>query len=230
MRKLAAWAIAVGLGTTPLWGDPLGLPGDPSPAVAFRAAMGLGYTSKDLAGEDRDVLRRLQLVMPRFTLFPIDPLEIGATLLGLADTRRPRYNFVGVFGLGGQGFVRFYPLLQGELSYLSMALEGGYIYRDNEGVRREEGETLDDRLIERTFYATFQLGYRGDIWSVYGGALWEYTTVTQKTVAGETHTLFPFGVFFGVDFYVNPLIFFSLEMHNFHEDALWLGVGADLTP
>jgi hypothetical protein len=193
--------------------------------------MGLGFSILDLEGEKRDQIHRLELSMPKVSVFASDFVEISGTLLGLAYTRRESTAFRGLFGFGGEGILRLYPLLQGENAGISFAFEGGYAHRENEGIRKEQGESRDDLLLERTAHLGIFLSYRGDIWGAYGGIQGRRSWVYQRTEEKKTiKNLVPIGTFFGFDFFVNPLIFFSMEFRTFEQDALFLGVGANLTP
>jgi hypothetical protein len=213
-----------------LFSAPAGIPGSSDRALAVRGGMGLGFSILDLKGEERDQLWRLELAMPKVSVFPTDFVEISGTLLGLAYTRREATDFRGLFGFGGEGTLRLYPLVQNENAGISFAFEAGYAHRENEGIRKEKGESKDDLLLQRTAHLGIFLSYRGDIWGAYGGVQGRRSWVYQRTEGNTTLNLVPIGAFFGLDFYVNPLIFFSLEFHTFEQDALYFGVGANLTP
>lgn len=215
---------------TPLFSLTFGLPGSPDRAIAVRGGMGLGYSISELEGEKRDQVRRLELNMPKLSVFFSDFFEAGGTLIGLADTRRSSTGFSGLFGFGGEGYLRAYPLVQGENAGVSLALEAGYGHRENEGVRKEGGQSRDDLLLQRTAHLALFLSYRGDLWGVFGGVLGERSWYYQRSEGNTRKNLVPVGAYFGLDFFVNPLIFFSMEFHTFHQDGLWLGVGANLTP
>lgn len=214
-----------------LWGSPpLGLPGSSDRALAVRAGMGLGYTILELEGEKRDQLRRLEIAMPKLSLFVSDFVEIGGTLLGLAYTRRATTDYRGLFGFGGEGYVRVYPLLQNENAGINLALEAGYSHRENEGIRTRNSKTEDDLLLQRTAHVALFMAYRGDIWGAFGGFVGKRSWVYQRREGSTRKNLVPVGAFFGLDFFVTPLIFFSMEFHTFEENTLFLGVGANLTP
>ncbi|UCD84565.1 MAG: hypothetical protein JSU92_15060 [Deltaproteobacteria bacterium] len=45
---------------------------------------------------------------------------------------------------------------------------------------------------------------------------------------GKLEAKKPVGIFLGIDYFVNPKVFFAGEMHNFDQDAVYLGVGYKL--
>lgn len=62
------------------------------------------------------------------------------------------------------------------------------------------------------------LSHQEDNWEVYAGP--KYAQLRNGTEAEQK-----VGIVIGLDYSVTPLVFFTAEMHNFTDDALYLGVG-----
>ncbi len=218
----------------------IGLPGAPSPAFSMRASVGLGYSSLalDNRASERDDLQRLQIVS-RLSLIPVDWLEFGGTLMA-ADARRSRTKFRGNMGVGGGVDLRFYPILQ-ERFEINVAIGGGALFIRNEGdtpgTISPRGTRVDDSLRTRQYHAELILSRAFDTWNLYGGVIWNRNKVLQDFIPSDldpglddVQEVFPAGLVVGVDYFITPLVFFSIEGQNFHEDTITGTIGILLAP
>ncbi len=100
-------------------------------------------------------------------------------------------------------------------SYVSLNLDGQFAYQHN-----SDGQSLD--YYELQSFLT--ISYRYANLYVYGGL-----SVSESWLdfsGGNSYTASNlFGVVVGMDYFVTPTLFMTVEMHNFDKDAIYIGVG-----
>ncbi|RMF18266.1 MAG: hypothetical protein D6761_03015 [Candidatus Dadabacteria bacterium] len=225
----------------PAWCVVFGSPGAPTPAFSLRGSVGLGYSVRPLNGRNnsgdplRDELKRF-MVLGKLSILPLDWLEIGA-LIGGADAKRNLTDFQGSLGINGGGYLTFHPLLEDDFG-INISLGGGMQASRNDGDVPDPagaaGVRRSTTLKEKQYFAHITLSKTFKVWNFYGGATWNLSDVRHGLAAtptlGDVEGRSQFGMFVGVDYYVTPLIYFSLEGQNFHEDALFASIGMLLAP
>lgn len=246
MRSVLAALIATAVALTPAAAAalPVGVGGAPTPAFSLRMAAGLGYAQRELdnSREFRDSLRRLS-VLGRLSAMVHDRVEIIGFFHG-ADGDRHLADFQGRMGMGGGGGVRLWGLLQ-EQGGVNLGLGAVYGFTENRGTtgdddRRNRGGRHDDWLKEHQLQIDLLLSRRVQNWTVYGGAMFDRIWLRQAYPSAADEALYgplgkakgelPVGIVVGIDYFVTPLIYFSLEGQNFHEDALYGTIGLLIAP
>jgi hypothetical protein len=223
---------------------PVGLGSSPTPAFSLRLGVGLGYGLRELDNgrEYRDSLRRLT-VLGRVSAMVHDRVEVIGFFHG-ADGDRHLADFQGRMGMGGGGGARVWALLQ-EQAGVNLGLGAVYGYTENRGTtgdddRRNRTGRHDDWLKEHQLQVDLVLSRRVQNWTVYGGALFDRVWLKQTYPSAIDEALYgplgkakgelPVGIVVGIDYFVTPLVFFSLEGQNFHEDALYASIGLLIAP
>ena len=239
-RAVAALIISSWLFPVTASAELFGHPGAPTPAFSMRASAGLGYTDRDLDNNLtlRDDVRRIK-ILGRVSFMLLDWLEFGGTLIA-ADARRSLTKFSGDMGVGGGTYVRFYPMLQEKFG-LNIAIGGGFNMLRNTGDSPTDistpGARASDLLRQREYHGELILSRSFKIWNLYGGITYNHVEILQDNIpAGRDPALanvngsVPVGLVVGVDYYVTPLVYFSIEGQNFHEDTISAGIGVLLAP
>ena len=205
----------------------------------------MAYQVVDLANDAgyRDDLRRFA-VLGRVSAMVHDRVEIGGFLVG-ADAERSLTGFAGNLAWGGGGDLRLYGLLQEDYG-INLALAGGYGYLRNRGTIPDpnaDGARIETSITTHEYYGGIVVSRTARIWNLYGGVLWYGAQVRQPT-AYNVHTgpgnddgiyqraaaAVPLGIFAGIDYFVTPLVYFSFEAQNFHDDLIAAAIGILLAP
>lgn len=79
------------------------------------------------------------------------------------------------------------------------------------------------RTIDYQFGATYI--YRNNNTIPYAGIKFSETDVKNTESNEEWEGKFKFGIVIGIQYFVNPNVFFSAEMHNFDQDSIYGSVG-----
>lgn len=79
------------------------------------------------------------------------------------------------------------------------------------------------RVIDYQFGATYI--YRSNNVIPYAGVKFSDTDVKNTDTDEEWQGKWKFGIVIGIQYFVNPNVFFSAEMHNFDQDAVYGSVG-----
>jgi hypothetical protein len=79
------------------------------------------------------------------------------------------------------------------------------------------------RVIDYQFGATYI--YRNNNVIPYAGIKFSDTSVKNTENNDEWEGKWKFGIVIGIQYFVNPNVFFSAEMHNFDQDSIYGGVG-----
>jgi hypothetical protein len=141
--------------------------------------------------------------------------------LGFADVEIDKAGFEGTLGeslsIGGR-----YAMLEfaDNDTKLMLEVQGDY-FRSSDGSDRIQhfGYHAATYMV-REFGAAGRVGY----FYPYGGIRISYADYSGRGVDDFTSADF-IGVFGGADYFVNPNVFFTGEVHVFDETSLYLGVG-----
>lgn len=185
----------------------------------FAVSTALGYVERDVEdGVDDTVSNRRVLFRGGFGV--VDGLEIYG-ILGLTDAEFDDANFDG--GLGGTfGAGVKYGLFHFQTTGLKLVLDvQGEYFSSSDGSKRARQQAYHGAA-----YLVKEVGAAGRVgyFYPYGGLRLSYARYDDKGIDDFTNEDFV-GVFGGADYFVNPNIFFSGEVHLFDETSLYLGVG-----
>ena len=244
-RRAAYAAIGMLFLSTSAQAVTFGHPGSPTPSFSMRSSVGLGYSYRQLDGENaakaplRDGVRRF-LIVGKISMLPADWIELGGTLMG-ADAKRTLTGFQGQLGVGGGGYLAFHPLRQEEFGINLTLGAGANVIRNHGSAPNTDPTAAPDtrvnaKLKEREYFGYSLVSHNMKNWSVYGGFVWNLADIHQnRPPAGEPQLAnvkgrSQFGMVVGVDYFITPLVYFSLEGQNFNQDAITGAIGLLIAP
>ena len=218
-RGVSAAALVALLGAGPGWAARTGGLATTVEPGRFALSSGLGYVERDMEdGVDVEARSRQLDLRAQFGL--IDKLDLYL-LLGFADADLNGASFKGALG-GHFGIGAHYAMLEFAENDTKLMLDvQADFYRSSDGGDRvtQQGYYLATYLL-REFGAAGRTGY----FYPFGGVRVSYTYMDGKGTDNLTGKDFV-GVFGGADYFVNPNVFFTGEVHVFDETSLYLGVG-----
>lgn len=179
----------------------------------------LGYGERDVRdGRDDEVTARR--VLFRGQVGVVDGVDLYGTL-GVGDLDFDHANFSGSLGESFGGGLRFGLMNFPESAVkLVLDLQGEYL-RSADGSKRVRHQAYHAATyLVRELGAARRVGYLFP----YGGVRVSYARYDGRHLddfEGDTFV----GLFGGVDYFVNPNVFFSGELHLFDENSVYLGVG-----
>ncbi len=185
----------------------------------FAVSAGMGYVERDVEdGADAEATnRRLTF---RAQIGVLEKLDLYA-LLGFADVDIDDPGFKGTLG-ENLGIGALYAMLEFADSdtRLMLDLQGEFVRsKDGSDQVRQQNYHAATYLM-REFGAAGRTGY----FYPFGGIRVSYSRY-DPSGKGEFISKDFVGVFGGADYFVNPNVFFSGEVHVFDETSLYLGVG-----
>ena len=185
----------------------------------FAISAGMGYVERDV--EDRvDAEASTRRLTFRAQLGVVEKLDVYA-LLGFADVEIDDAGFEGTLG-ENLGIGIRYAMLEFADSdtHLMLDLQGEYL-RSQDGSHR-----IREQNYHAAIYLMKEIGAAGrtGYFYPYGGIRVSYAHYDGSGVDNYVSKDFV-GVFGGADYFVNPNVFFSGEVHVFDEMSLYLGVG-----
>ncbi|HSH69529.1 MAG TPA: hypothetical protein VK997_06400 [Deferrisomatales bacterium] len=185
----------------------------------FAVSASTGYAERDVEdGVDAKAANRRLAFRAQFGV--AETLDLYA-LLGFADLEIDHTGFSGTLGENLGLGVR-YSLLEFADSdaRLVLDMQGEYI-RSSDGSDRVRQQTYHvATYLMKEFGAAGRTGY----FYPYGGIRVSYARYEGSGLDDFISKDFV-GVFGGADYFVNPNVFFSGEVHVFDETSLYLGVG-----
>ncbi len=180
----------------------------------------LGYAERDVEnGRNDEATSRRLLVRAEFGL--LANLDLYA-LFGLTDVEFQHLNFEGDLRESLGAGVRW-SVLQLPDPALQFVLDlQGETFRSEDGAR-----TARCQAYHLAAYAVREIGAAGRVgyFYPYGGLRLSYADYDLNRGASDHSSDDFLGVFGGVDYFVNPNVYFSGEAHLFDETSLYLGVG-----
>lgn len=204
----------------------------------FAVSGGVGYNYRFMEGsafknEDKLDPQKSFRFLVRAEAAVLPWLTPMATI-GLADRTRTLTEFDGTLGpLFGAG-LRLDPLIQDGDDGIGIAVVTQFSYEKSVGSglsRYKRIETDDYYEQDQTahvyhFEATALISRKEGRFGIYAGPKFDYdrTVYTKRSEVAEP--ILPVGVVVGVDYDITPEVFFTAEMENFHQDALYGLVGA----
>lgn len=240
MKRLAL-LLTVLFAATPAFALPVGGPGHAldQEDKTFAISGGVGYNYRFVEGEEfrgqdkqdsqtsfRFLVRAEAAVLPWLT-----PMITA----GMADRTRDLTNFEGTLGpLVGAG-LRIDPLIQRSDSGVGISIVTQASYEKSTGNGSSldlDPDEVDERFVEQSqtsdtwhVEASVLLTRKDGRVSLYGGPKfdWDRTVYTKRSE--NTYPILPIGIVIGVDYDITPEIFFTAEMENFHQDAIYGMVG-----
>lgn len=204
----------------------------------FAVSGGVGYTYRFVEGsafkgQDKlDAQKSFRfLVRGEAAVLPwLTPM----VTVGLADRSRTLTEFDGTMGpLLGAG-VRFDPLIQEGDDGIGLAIVSQFSYEKSAGSGlsrykdfftdeyKEQDQRADVWHVEVSAIVSRKEGRFG----IYAGPKFDYDRTVFTKRHEITEPILPIGVVVGVDYDITPEVFFTAEMENFHQDALYGLVGA----
>ncbi len=221
--SIRTWVLALAVMATawPLWASAGNIGGLAAPLETGRFAVSatLGYSERDVEdGVDDELSSRRILFRGGFGV--ADGLELYG-IVGLTDAEFDDVDFEGGLGETFGGGVR-YGLFHFQETGVKLVLDAqGEYFRSSDGSKRVRQQAYHGAV-----YLVKEVGAAGRVgyFYPYGGLRLSYARYDGKGVDDYTNDDF-LGVFGGVDYFVNPTVFFSGEVHLFDEMGLYLGVG-----
>lgn len=192
----------------------------PLGAGGVAGSVALGYGERDVRdGREDDVATRRALVRGQFGV--ADGLDLYGTV-GLGDLRFDRADFRGSLGESFGAGVRLGLLHFPESAFrLVLDLQGEYL-RSTDGSKRVRHQAYHvATYLVREVGAARRVAY----FFPYGGVRVSYARYDANRGLADYENDDFVGVFGGVDYFVNPHVFFSGELHLFDENSLYVGVG-----
>ncbi|MDW7709305.1 MAG: hypothetical protein SCH98_02430 [Deferrisomatales bacterium] len=186
----------------------------------FATSVTLGYGERDVKDGRRDevVTRRVLL---RGQVGVTDGVDVYGTV-GLGDLDFDRADFSGSLGETFGAGVRLGLLSFPESAIkLVLDLQGEYLRSTDGGKRVRHQAYHAATYVVREVGAARRVGY----FFPYGGVRVSYARYDGNRGVPDTEGDDYVGVFGGADYFVNPNVFFTGELHLFDETGLYLGVG-----
>jgi len=185
----------------------VGGPGNLKEGVGVSIEPQFGIVIRDLDSEEDESITSLRFfVRPALTFK--GRIAVYANL-GMADLHQGEFD--GALGLLAGGGAKIF--LINASRYLNLYLDGQF----------HTFQTAGDR--DRRFWAyqgAVLISHASENWNVYGGGKYSEFTEDGGDNAAAADKV---GIIIGIDYSVTPMVFFTGEMHNFSDDALYLGVG-----
>ena len=199
---------------------PVGGLAAPLGALGFAVSGGLSYGERDVKNGPADEVSSRR-ILARAQLGLADNLDVYA-LLGLSDARFEGGGFEGTLGESVGLGVR-YGLLHYPASAIRVVLDlQGEYFRTGDGSKR-----IRYQGYHASAYVVHEMGAAGRTGYIYpyGGLRISYARYDGTGGVDDYRGEDPVGVFGGADYFVNPQVFFTGEVHIFDETSLYLGVG-----
>lgn len=180
----------------------------------------LGYTERDVKNGSSDEVNSRRILF-RAQAGIADGLDVYG-VLGFADVDYKEADFSG--SLRGAAAIGI------KYGLLHHADSGFRLILDAQG---EFGESKDgsEKVRQQTYalsaYALKEVGAAGKIGYLYpyGGLRLSYARFDGRGGVDDYKADDYFGFFGGADYFVNPNVFFTGEVHLFDETSIYLGVG-----
>lgn len=217
IRALVALSLLV---AAPGRAAPTGGLASPVGAGGFAVSAGLAYAQRDLEdGSDDEVTNRRVLFRAQYG--PVEWLDLYA-ILGFTDAELDDEDFEGslggTFGLGAHVQALHFP---DSAVKIVLDLQGEY-FRSEDGSKRVKTQAYHGAA-----YVVKEIGAAGRVgyFYPYGGIRVSYAHHDVNKGIEDLHAEDLVGLFGGVDYFVNPNVYFAGEIHLFDETSLFLGVG-----
>ena len=220
LRRVAGCGMLVCLLGGNAWAGPVGGLSAPLRAKGFSVAGWFAYGERDVEdGSGDEVSTRRMLA--RIGAGLADGIEVYA-LMGFSDAQFDREDFTGTLGASLGLGVR-YGLLHYPQTGVRVVLDlQGEAFRSRDG-----SKTVRHQAYHAAVYVVREIGAAGRVGYLYpyGGARVSYARYDGSHGVDDYTGDDFIGVFGGADYFVNPNVFFTGEVHLFDETSIYLGVG-----
>ena len=185
----------------------------------FAVSASMGYAERDVEdGVDAEAANRRLTLRAQFGV--VEALDLYV-LLGFADVEIDDAGFSGTLGENLGLGVRYSMLEFADSdTRLVLDLQGEYISSSDGSDRIRQQTYHVATYLMKEYGAAGRTGY----FYPYGGVRVSFARYEGKGLDDFTSKDYV-GVFGGADYFVNPNVFFSGEVHVFDETSLYLGVG-----
>ena len=219
-RAVVLCVVTLFAASGPARSQPMGGLAAPLGGGGVSVSAALGYAERDVEnGRDDELKSRKALLRAAVGL--LDGLDLHATF-GFGDAELGDGGFEGRLGETFGAGVRWGLLNFAESSTkVVLGLQGAYS-------RSEDGEkTLRGQTYEFAAYAVHEVGAVGRVGYFYpfAGLRASYARYAGSGGAVDVDSSDWLGLLAGADYFVNPQVFFSGELHLFDETAIYLTVG-----
>ena len=228
-RTILIFSAAIFLAPSMARSMPVGGPIESIGDKKFGMSADFGYFNKRVAtGTDRSTWDDFSSVrvLAKPTFAPVRQVELSL-LAGLSDIRGSGTNFQTPLRFSYGGAVKLF-LLDPEENKVSLGFAGSFL-------TQQPGKTSDttkDAILNDEYQAgIFFLNHTENSYQ-YGGVKYSGIDVKYSDPGDGTekknynfHARVPVGFFIGIDYHVNPNIFFMGELQIFDQEALYVGVG-----
>ncbi len=220
-KRTAAIGLVAAVGLVgPAFGAQTGGLAAPVGVGRLAVAATLGYVERDVEDGDRDEVSSRRMLF-RAQAGLADGLDLYG-VLGFADADFRDGSFSGSLR-GAAALGAKYGLLSDEASGFRLVLDGQAEYAES----KDGGEKVRQQTYAVSVYALKEIGAAGKVgyFYPYGGLRLSYARFDGKggvdDYTGEDYL----GLFAGADYFVNPNVFFTGEVHLFDATTIYLGVG-----
>ncbi|GAB4266407.1 MAG: hypothetical protein Kow0092_19350 [Deferrisomatales bacterium] len=192
----------------------------PLHAGGLSISAGLAYSERDVQdGRDDELASRRALFRVQYGL--LDAVNLFATA-GFADAQFDGEAFEGSLG-GDFGLGAVVELLDFPQSAVRVVADGQVEYfRSTDG-----GKKLNAWTYQASVYVVKEIGAAGRVgyFYPYAGLRLSYADYDLNRGLDDYESEDVLGLFGGADYFVNPNVFFTGELHVFDETSVYLGVG-----
>ena len=162
-----------------------------------------GLTKRDMSGGNGSLTSLRFFLRPTFKIY--DRIAFYADI-GAADFHQGDAD--GALGLLAGGGTKIFII--NDNPYINLYIDGQFLtFSSSYG-------TESERFLAYQFSAI--LSHQENNWDIYAGP--KYAQLQNSDHASDK-----VGIVIGIDYSVTPMVFFTAEMHNFTDDALYVGVG-----
>ncbi len=213
-------AVVLGLFLGTAWAGPVGGLSAPLRAKGFAVSGWFAYAERDVEdGSGDEVSTRRMLA--RVGVGVADGIDVYA-LVGFSDAQFDREDFTGTLGASLGLGVR-YGLLRYPQNGVQVVLDvQGEVFRSRDG-----SKSVRHQAYHAAVYVVREIGAAGRVGYLYpyGGARVSYARYDGSDGVDDYRGDDFVGVFGGADYFVNPNVFFTGEVHLFDETSIYLGAG-----
>jgi hypothetical protein len=177
--------------------------GKSKPGLSVSIEPVFGLTKRDMTGDEGSLTSLRFFLRPTFKIY--DRVAFYGNI-GAADYHQGDAD--GALGLLAGGGAKVFLIAHNQ--YINLYADGQFLtFASN-----YDGDG------HRFFAYQFALliSHKDDNWNIYAGP--KYAQLQNGAHADQK-----VGIVIGMDYSVTPMVFFTAEMHNFTDDALYMGVG-----
>jgi hypothetical protein len=177
--------------------------GKSKPGLSVSIEPVFGLTKRDMSGDEGSLTSLRFFLRPTFKIY--DRVAFYGNI-GAADYHHGDAD--GTLGLLAGGGAKVFFIAHNQ--YINLYADGQFL----------TFASKYDGAGHRFFAYQFALliSHKDDNWNIYAGP--KYAQLQNGAHANDK-----VGIVIGMDYSVTPMVYFTAEMHNFSDDALYVGVG-----